>query len=142
MKVISHLFSSHCCCFDRFSRSLYHPFKKSGKFCIHWNRGFCRFSDTRCSYLHKEIPPCRFNMQCLRPDCKYYHDKTSGKYPFLGASPQRFLQSVPGNMFRQQQQRFQHNMAGQHQHFPNHNNHHNNQYNQQYNEPQKWWMEY
>ena len=56
--------------------------KKKG-FCVYWNRGRCNFNDRTCFYEHKNIPACRFQDRCYKPDCKFYHDASLGKFPFL-----------------------------------------------------------
>ena len=61
----------------------------TGKLCMYWNRGHCSFGQ-KCKNVHEEIPPCRFQMRCNRPDCKYWHEPGTGKFPFLG--PLRFPQ--------------------------------------------------
>ena len=55
---------------------------KSRKLCINWNRGHCLFN-TDCRYAHEEIEACKFNRRCSRPDCKFWHEAQSGKFPFL-----------------------------------------------------------
>lgn len=60
------------------------PPMKNKLLCLYWNRGFCRFADDTCRYTHKEIPPCRYQASCKKHDCKYYHEKKTGLFPFLG----------------------------------------------------------
>ena len=67
---------------------------KSRKLCINWNRGHCLFSD--CRYAHEEIEACKFNRRCSRPDCKFWHEAQSGKFPFLDSRqlfPRKTFQS-------------------------------------------------
>ena len=52
------------------------------RICMFWNRGFCRFEDSRCRYVHMNLPPCRFQEKCFRLDCKYFHEKETKKFPF------------------------------------------------------------
>ena len=55
---------------------------KSKKLCIYWNRGHCSYNRD-CKFEHKEIAACVFKERCSRPDCKYWHEAHTGKYPFL-----------------------------------------------------------
>ena len=55
---------------------------KSKKLCIYWNRGHCSYN-LDCKFEHKEIAACTFKQRCSRPDCKYWHEAHTGKYPIL-----------------------------------------------------------
>ena len=57
--------------------------KKSNGTCIFWNKGYCKFSEENCRYVHQEIAYCKFQEQCARNDCRFYHHAGSGKFPFL-----------------------------------------------------------
>jgi hypothetical protein len=57
--------------------------KKTG-FCVYWNRGHCSFGDDKCFFEHKNIPACRFQERCYKPECNFYHERSLGKFPFLG----------------------------------------------------------
>ena len=59
---------------------------KSG-YCIHWNRGHCKFDDMKCNFIHRNIPPCKFQERCYKPECKFFHDRGLGMFPFLGSGP-------------------------------------------------------
>ena len=56
---------------------------KSNKLCVHWNRGHCRFTESTCRFVHKEIPACRYQENCTKYSCLYYHEPRTGKFPFL-----------------------------------------------------------
>ena len=56
--------------------------KKFRKLCLNWNRGHCLF-DSKCRYVHEEIEACKFNRRCSRPDCTYWHESQTGKFPFF-----------------------------------------------------------
>lgn len=59
--------------------------RKNG-FCVYWNRGYCNFGDAKCFFQHKNIPACRFQERCSKPECNFYHKPSLGKFPFLGRS--------------------------------------------------------
>ena len=53
------------------------------RLCIYWNRGRCSYGQ-QCKFIHKDIPACTFQNRCNRSDCKFWHEATTGKFPFLG----------------------------------------------------------
>ena len=55
--------------------------KKSMKPCIYWNRGHC--SVKSCKYEHVNIPSCTYNERCAKPECKFWHESYTRKFPFL-----------------------------------------------------------
>ena len=55
---------------------------KSNKLCLYWNQGHCRYN-LECRFEHKEIEACVFKERCSRTDCRFWHEASSGKYPFL-----------------------------------------------------------
>ena len=59
---------------------------KSGP-CVFWNR---KYDDHSCRFEHKNISPCRYQQWCNKPECKFYHDASLGKFPFLGLRPRTF----------------------------------------------------
>ena len=56
--------------------------RKPNRICLNWNRGHCVF-DSKCKFLHEEIQACTFNNRCSRPDCRFWHEAHTGKFPFL-----------------------------------------------------------
>ena len=52
--------------------------------CVFWNRGSCNFDDETCRFEHKNIEACRFQERCYKPECKFFHEPSLGKFPFLG----------------------------------------------------------
>ena len=62
--------------------------KKSKNLCISWNQGHCTYGQ-RCRFEHNEIPPCMFKDRCAKADCKYWHEASTGKFPFLGYRSQQ-----------------------------------------------------
>ena len=47
--------------------------RKQLRFCIFWNRGYCKFG-SQCEYVHEESPSCFYQDQCNRKDvCRYFH---------------------------------------------------------------------
>ena len=59
------------------------------RICTYWNRGYCKLSNNECNFMHINLPACRFGDQCFRIECKFYHEKETQKYPFLGYPNQR-----------------------------------------------------
>ena len=49
--------------------------------CLNWNRGDCPNFEL-CKFLHIEIEACRYQNNCSRTNCKYWHN-INGKFPFL-----------------------------------------------------------
>ena len=74
-------------------------FNKFDRLCLHWNRGRCKYPDNECRFRHEEIPPCRFQGRCNRNDCRYFHERSTGRFPFLASPPlvhnRRWQQSAP-----------------------------------------------
>ena len=56
---------------------------------MHWNKGYCKFGEKQCRYVHINLPECRYKENCLRLSCKFYHERETQKYPFLGAHGER-----------------------------------------------------
>ena len=78
--------------------------QKSG-YCVYWNRGHCNFDVNKCRYEHKDIPPCKFQERCKKPDCKFFHEYSLGRFPFLGS---RSNQNLRPQHQQQYQQAFSH----------------------------------
>ena len=53
------------------------------RICSFWNRGFCKFEDRKCRFLHINLPKCRYKDKCFRYNCSFYHEAATRKYPFL-----------------------------------------------------------
>ena len=56
---------------------------RSSRPCINWNRGQCGYDESKCRYDHVEIIRCLFKERCSRSDCRFWHERSSGKFPFL-----------------------------------------------------------
>ena len=44
--------------------------RKIPKYCHFWNNGSCKNGDN-CSFLHKEMPPCKYQDNCYYKDTNY-----------------------------------------------------------------------
>ena len=58
-------------------------YTKPKQLCIQWNRGRCTY-DQRCKYVHEQMTACTFGARCARMDCRFWHEESTGKFPFLG----------------------------------------------------------
>ena len=71
----------------RFEEVTNKDIKSKSGYCIYWNRGHCNFQDRKCRFIHQNIPACRYQERCSKPECKFFHDPSLGKFPFLGMRP-------------------------------------------------------
>ena len=58
--------------------------------CIDWNRGNCQYYEL-CQYSHIEMPACRYEDNCRRLNCHFWHNK-DGFFPFLEIFLSQFSQ--------------------------------------------------
>ena len=76
--------------------------------CVFWNRGSCKYDDVSCRFEHKNILPCTYQERCYKAECKFYHEPTTGKFPFLGMRPRvphppRHQPRQPGHQYQEEQ---------------------------------------
>ena len=65
--------------------------RQSDKLCIY-------NYDLDCKFEHREITACLFKERCSRPDCKYWHEAQTGKYPFLDHHHRKHSTNLPRRM--------------------------------------------
>ena len=65
--------------------------RQSDKLCIY-------NYDLDCKFEHREITACLFKERCSRPDCKYWHEAQTGKYPFLDHHHRKHSTILPRRM--------------------------------------------
>ena len=75
--------------------------------CVFWNQGFCKYDALNCRFEHKNISPCRYQERCNKPDCKFYHDASLGKFLFLGSRTRTFQSPQLQPRYRHHQQAYQ-----------------------------------
>ena len=44
-------------------------------YCSFWNNSVCNFGE-QCKFMHENAPYCRFQINCYRKNCPFYHEQT------------------------------------------------------------------